>query len=51
MHVLGRILAVADHLDWCDYRLEVMDIDKNRVDKVLVSRLPSPPPQSKAVDL
>ena len=37
MHMLGRIPAVADHLDWGDYRFEVMDMDKNRVDKVLVA--------------
>ena len=37
MHVLGRIPAVADHFDWGACRFEVMDMDKNRVDKVLVS--------------
>lgn len=40
MHMLGRIPTVADHLDWGGYRFEVMDMDKNRVDKVLVARLP-----------
>ena len=37
MHVLGRIPAAADHLNWGGYRFEVMDMDKNRVDKVLVA--------------
>ena len=37
MHVLGRIPAAADHFDWSGYRFEVMDMDKNRVDKVLVA--------------
>jgi putative hemolysin len=37
MHMLGRIPAVADHFDWGDCRFEVMDMDKNRVDKVLVA--------------
>ena len=37
MHVLGRIPAVTDHFDWGGCRFEVMDMDKNRVDKVLVA--------------
>jgi putative hemolysin len=39
MHMLGRIPAVTDHFKWEDLRFEVMDMDKNRVDKVLVARL------------
>ncbi len=39
MHVLGRIPAVTDHCEWNGLSFEVMDMDKNRVDKVLVSRL------------
>ena len=37
MHMLGRIPAVTDHFDWGGCRFEVMDMDKNRVDKVLVA--------------
>lgn len=37
MHMLGRVPAVADHFDWGGCRIEVMDMDKNRVDKVLVA--------------
>ncbi|MDZ8110075.1 MAG: hemolysin family protein [Nostoc sp. DedQUE12a] len=33
---LGRIPAAADHFDWEGMRIEVMDMDGNRVDKVLV---------------
>ncbi|MBW4586931.1 hemolysin family protein [Aetokthonos hydrillicola Thurmond2011] len=33
---LGRIPAVADHFEWQKMRFEVMDMDGNRVDKVLV---------------
>ena len=33
---LGRIPAAADHFDWEGMRFEVMDMDGNRVDKVLV---------------
>jgi putative hemolysin len=35
MH-LGRIPTAADHFDWESLRFEVMDMDGNRVDKVLV---------------
>ena len=44
MHVLGRIPAAADHYDWGGYRFEVMDMDKNRVDKVLVAYIETPLP-------
>jgi putative hemolysin len=37
MHMLGRIPAVADHFEWNGCRFEVMDMDKNRVDKVLIA--------------
>jgi len=33
---LGRIPAVADHFQWGNWRIEVVDMDGNRVDKVLV---------------
>jgi putative hemolysin len=39
MHMLQRIPAVTDHFEWNNLRFEVMDMDKNRVDKVLVVRL------------
>ncbi len=32
---LGRIPAAADHFEWQGMRIEVMDMDGNRVDKVL----------------
>lgn len=37
---LGRIPSAADHFEWNRLRFEVMDMDGNRVDKVMVSRLP-----------
>ena len=40
MHMLGHIPVVADHFDWEGWRFEVMDMDRNRVDKILVARLP-----------
>ncbi|WP_413173771.1 hemolysin family protein [Anabaena azotica] len=33
---LGRIPAAADHFEWDGMRFEVMDMDGNRVDKVLI---------------
>ncbi len=35
----GRIPRVADHFDWEGYRFEVVDMDGNRVDRVLVMKL------------
>ena len=42
MYVLGRIPAVTDQFEAADYRFEVVDMDKNRVDKMLLSRLVDP---------
>jgi putative hemolysin len=42
MHRLGRIPSVADHFEAAGFRFEVVDMDRNRVDKVLVARLPEP---------
>jgi len=39
MHKLGRIPAEANFFEWDKYRFEVVDMDKNRIDKVLVARL------------
>ncbi|NJL89378.1 MAG: HlyC/CorC family transporter [Coleofasciculaceae cyanobacterium SM2_1_6] len=38
---LGRIPTAADHFDWQDFRFEVMDMDGNRVDKILVMPVPA----------
>ncbi len=37
---MGRIPAAADHFEWGGLRFEVMDMDRNRVDKVLVTPVP-----------
>ncbi len=39
MNMLGRVPAVADYFEAQNLRFEVMDMDRNRVDKVLVVRL------------
>ena len=38
MYVLGRIPVAADHFEWAEWHFEVVDMDRNRVDKVLVAR-------------
>jgi putative hemolysin len=37
MAQLGRIPKVTDHFEWGGLRFEVVDMDRNRVDKVLVT--------------
>ncbi|MEQ1600571.1 MAG: HlyC/CorC family transporter [Methylophilaceae bacterium] len=39
MHVLGHIPKTSDHFESGHCRFEVLDMDKNRVDKVLVARV------------
>ncbi|UGA40044.1 hypothetical protein JOS77_12135 [Chromobacterium haemolyticum] len=43
MFQLGRVPSVTDRLDWNGFGFEVVDMDKTRVDKILVTRLPAPP--------
>jgi putative hemolysin len=43
MTQFGRIPQAGDHFEWSGWRFEVVDMDRHRVDKVLVSRLPPPP--------
>lgn len=46
---LGRVPVVADRFEWEGLRFEVMDMDRHRVDKMLVSRLPNAdPPEEKS---
>lgn len=48
MAMLGRIPTPGDNFEWAGHRLEVMDMDGRRVDKVLVSR--SEPPAVEDTD-
>ena len=41
MLLLGRLPQVADVVEWDGWRFEVLELDGKRVDKVLVSALPS----------
>jgi putative hemolysin len=40
MMQLGRVPQTSDRFEWGDWRIEVVDMDRNRVDKVLVTALP-----------
>ena len=40
MQQLGRVPRVADHFEWGGCRFEVVDMDRNRIDRLLISRLP-----------
>lgn len=39
MHKLGRIPTLGDKLEWGDYKFEIMDMDGNRIDKILISNI------------
>ncbi len=41
---MGRIPSVGNHFEWGGLRFEVVDMDKNRVDKVLVMPVRKAPP-------
>jgi putative hemolysin len=43
MLALGRVPRISDVFERGEFRFEVVDMDGNRVDRVLVSRKPSPP--------
>jgi putative hemolysin len=38
---LGRIPSIGDKTDWNGYELEVVDMDGQRIDRILVTRLPT----------
>jgi putative hemolysin len=38
MTFLGHIPKISEHFEWENYRIEVMDMDRNRIDKLLVSK-------------
>jgi putative hemolysin len=37
--LLGRVPRTGDHADWEDWRFEVVDMDGNRIDKVLATKV------------
>jgi putative hemolysin len=44
MHRLGRIPRAGEHFEWSGLRLEVVDMDGKRVDKILVTPCDPPVP-------
>ncbi len=40
LDLTGRLPQVGDHVDWQGWRIEVVDLDGRRIDKLLVNRLP-----------
>ena len=47
---LGRVPASADRFEWGDMYFEVMDMDGNRVDKILVTQRPAVMSESHSLD-
>jgi putative hemolysin len=37
---LGHISEAAEHFEWDEFRFEVMDMDRQRIDRLLVSLIP-----------
>ena len=44
----GRIPTAGEHFDWGGWRFEVMDMDRQRVDKLLISATPAAATEEKA---
>jgi putative hemolysin len=42
MWLLGRVPQTTDKVDWEGWRLEIVDMDGRRIDKVLATPLPGP---------
>ena len=43
MTFLGHIPQMSDSFEWEGYRIEVVDMDRNRIDRLLITKLePSP---------
>ena len=40
MHFFGRIPHAGEYFDWADWRIEIVDLDGARIDKLLLRRLP-----------
>ena len=43
LYQLGYIPKVSEFFDWEDYRIEIVDMDGNRIDRILVCRREQPP--------
>jgi putative hemolysin len=50
LHQLGRVPTTGDHFEWSGLRFEIMDMDGNRIDRVLVMRRAEPPSAGEPVE-
>lgn len=50
MTYFGRIPRAGDHFDHAGWRFEVVDMDRHRIDKLLVARLPEPSAADESAD-
>ncbi|MET0963223.1 MAG: hemolysin family protein [Noviherbaspirillum sp.] len=41
---LGHIPKASEHFEWNGYKFEVVDMDRNRIDRLMVTALPATPP-------
>lgn len=48
MWLIGKVPHTGDITEWQGWRLEVVDLDGNRIDKVMASRLPDPGSEGEA---
>ncbi|WP_307729889.1 hemolysin family protein [Massilia sp. H6] len=48
LYQLGYIPKAADTVDWGSFRFEIMDMDGNRIDRILVTRQQAAPEQEQA---
>ncbi len=48
MWLIGKVPRTGDTTEWQGWRLEVIDLDGNRIDKVMASRLPDPSSEGEA---
>ncbi|MGF6272468.1 putative hemolysin [Massilia sp. UYP11] len=44
LYHFGYIPKTSEFFEWDGYRIEVVDMDGNRIDRILVQQLPEPPP-------
>lgn len=42
LEILQEIPSTGDSFEWNDYQFEIVDMDKNRIDKMLISRISEP---------
>lgn len=49
LYQFGYIPKTSEFFEWGGYRIEVVDMDGNRIDRILVDRLPAPQPVAEQV--